>query len=451
MFSRWLISSLAQKMWHYIHQRLLISLTVICLLLVGLGNALHTYANPEGQVPDMLATLPGQLKFVHVIYRHGDRTPVDPYPTDPWNNRKYWPTGWGQLTNLGKQEHYELGKWLRNRYSSILNTRYSNENIFVQSTDVDRTLMSAQSNLAGLFEPVGDDVWNPEINWQPIPVHTIPEKDDAILAAKAPCPAYDYELDKLESSPEFKELTKHYQDLFAYLGEKSGRPVKTFTDAQYLNNTLFIENLYNLTLPGWTDKVFGHEELTYAANFAFSIGTYTRKLARLKAGPLLKDIFQRFDDKASGRLDPDRSMWVYSAHDTTVANVLNALKLFELHSPPYVACIMLELRVDNSNTPLVSVFYKNTTAEPQPLDIPGCGVSCPLKKLVKIYKDVLPMDWERECKRSTMMMTYEEANLGAATGILILIILILMCASYALMIYYRRRNYKIYTPYSQMA
>lgn len=77
---------------------------------------------------------------------------------------------------------------------------------------------------------------------------------------------------------------------------------------------------------------------------------------------------------------------------------------------------MLELRVDNSNTPLVSVFYKNTTAEPQPLDIPGCGVSCPLKKLVKIYQDVLPMDWERECKRSTMMMTYEEANLGAATG-----------------------------------
>lgn len=54
-------------MWHYIHQRLLISLTVICLLLVGLGNALHTYANDEGQVPDMLTKLPGQLKFVHVV------------------------------------------------------------------------------------------------------------------------------------------------------------------------------------------------------------------------------------------------------------------------------------------------------------------------------------------------------------------------------------------------
>jgi len=26
--------------------------------------------------------------------------PLDPYPTDPWNKRKYWPTNWGQLTNV---------------------------------------------------------------------------------------------------------------------------------------------------------------------------------------------------------------------------------------------------------------------------------------------------------------------------------------------------------------
>jgi len=51
----------------------------------------------------------------------------------------------------------------------------------VQSTDVDRTLMSAQSNLAGLYEPFGDDVWNDQIKWQPIPVHTIPEQFDAVI------------------------------------------------------------------------------------------------------------------------------------------------------------------------------------------------------------------------------------------------------------------------------
>lgn len=155
-------------------------------------------------------------------------------------------------------------------------------------------------------------------------------EEDPILAAKAPCPAYDYELASLESSPEFKALTEKHRNLFAYLSEKGGRPVKTFIDAQYLNNTLFIENLYNMTLPKWTKKVYGREELTYVSNFAFAISSYTRKLARLKAGPLLKDIFQRFKEKSSGSLKPDRSMWVYSAHDTTVASVLNALKLFEV-------------------------------------------------------------------------------------------------------------------------
>lgn len=43
--------------------------------------------------------------------------------------------------------------------------------------------MSAESDLAGLYEPVGDDVWNEQIKWQPIPIHTIPEKRDEVRCA----------------------------------------------------------------------------------------------------------------------------------------------------------------------------------------------------------------------------------------------------------------------------
>ncbi|XP_017495058.1 PREDICTED: venom acid phosphatase Acph-1-like, partial [Rhagoletis zephyria] len=212
----------------------------------------------------------------------------------------------------------------------------------------------------------------------------------------------------------------------------------------------FIEALYNRTLPDWAKKVYPSADMTYIADFAFSIGTYTRRMARLKIGPLIKEMLHRFADKARGSLKPNRSVWIYSAHDTTVANVLNALKLYNLKSPGYTACVLFELRLDENNHPFVSIFYKNTSAEPALLSIPDCGVACPLEKTLEIYKDILPVNWEQECKLSTMMMTYDEANIGMAMVILGSIICAMLVLSYIFLIYYRRRRYSTYA-YAQMA
>lgn len=132
------------------------------------------------------------------------------------------------------------------------------------------------------------------------------------------------------ASSEFQDMLARFKDLFSYLSQNSGREVNTFLGVQYLNNTLFIEELYNRTLPLWTKEVYKSPRMSFATNLAFTLNTYTRPLARLKAGPLLKDILTRFETKFRKQLKPDRSLFIYSAHDTTVANLLNTLKLFQV-------------------------------------------------------------------------------------------------------------------------
>lgn len=40
------------------------------------------------------------LELVHIVFRHGIRTPVDTFPKDPYIKDSFKPTGWGHVTNV---------------------------------------------------------------------------------------------------------------------------------------------------------------------------------------------------------------------------------------------------------------------------------------------------------------------------------------------------------------
>uniref|UniRef100_A0A914DG09 Lysosomal acid phosphatase n=1 Tax=Acrobeloides nanus TaxID=290746 RepID=A0A914DG09_9BILA len=157
------------------------------------------------------------------IWRHGDRTPSVLIPTDVNNTEETWELGLGELTKLGLQQEFRLGRFLRERYDGFLSKKYSPFEIYVRSSDYNRTLVSAQANMAGLFSPTDEEIFMPDIKWRPIPVHTIPKYLDKLLNDEISCPNAEAELNRVyEEDAKAKQIERENANMLRYLGEKAG-------------------------------------------------------------------------------------------------------------------------------------------------------------------------------------------------------------------------------------
>ncbi|KAI5641414.1 histidine phosphatase superfamily (branch 2) domain-containing protein [Phthorimaea operculella] len=359
------------------------------------------------------------IKYAAVIFRHGDRTPVDTYPTDPYKNESFWPVRFGELTNIGKQQHYALGQWFRRRYSHLLSKDFDPKQIQVRSTDVDRTLMSAQANLAGMYPPVGKSIWNKELMWQPIPIHTMPEAEDEVLAMKKNCNAYNREMERYTHTAAYKQRLANYQSLMNYLSAYTGEKVKDYVDMLEIYSTLYIETLYNFTLPSWTKTVFP-DKLKEPACYSFGTSAATPLLARLRAGPILKDIMKKVHQAMAPEMDDQKALKVsvYSGHDYTIGTVLTALGLFDGNCPVYTATILIELIQDTSSSShYIRISYRNSSeiVEPAVLYIPYCGQLCHVDRFNNLYKNLLTVNFNEECNKQA---TFTTAGMSCLLGIL---------------------------------
>lgn len=61
-------------------------------------------------------------------------------------------------------------------------------------------------------------------------------------------------------------------------------------------------------------------------------------------GMLLNEIVSHMESKRNGTMKPDVKLWVYSAHDSNVAALLNSLNIYNNILPPYTSAVFLELR-----------------------------------------------------------------------------------------------------------
>ncbi|BFY98827.1 hypothetical protein BsWGS_01867 [Bradybaena similaris] len=343
-----------------------------------------------------LSSPPESLQQVNVLYRHGDRSPVFVYPTDINQPAVTWPDGLGWLTNIGKNQQYELGQYLKSRYDGFLNTsHYNHEEIQVQSSGVERCLMSAYCNLAGLFPPQDDQVWNKNIPWQPIPVQTRPIKEDNKLAEGSSCPRYEQLLLEVLNSTAIRKEEQDNKAFYNMVAEKTGVKQESISDIWQVIDTLVCERAHNLTWNDWvTPDVWN--KLDSLRSLSFDIFFALPEMIKLKGGPLLNEIISNM--QASNLSDTTiPRFYMYSAHDTTVASLLSAMKVFDSQSPIYTALVIVELHSVN-NTTEVRVLYKNDTdREPYELAVPDCGSPCTLEKFKEVTAVNIPSNWTAEC------------------------------------------------------
>lgn len=70
--------------------------------------------------------------------------------------------------------------------------------------------------------------------------------------------------------------------------------------------------------------------MEYLAAVHLETFTHSTELKKLEAGFIIKEMLDRFENKTLSLLEPDRSLWIYAAHDLTLINILNALNLYEV-------------------------------------------------------------------------------------------------------------------------
>lgn len=75
---------------------------------------------------------------------------------------------------------YTLGQNLRQHYSTVVPKYYWPLDVNFSSSALDRCLMSAELLGAGLFPPQDTQIWNPDLLWQPIPIHYLPREADNV-------------------------------------------------------------------------------------------------------------------------------------------------------------------------------------------------------------------------------------------------------------------------------
>ncbi|KAI6222796.1 Acid phosphatase [Aphelenchoides besseyi] len=382
----------------------------------------------------------GDLVFVQPLWRHGDRSPLLHLPNDK-NKPEDWLSGgggFGQLSYVGMKQHVELGKKLRVRYDGFISPRYSSNEIYVRSTDVNRTIISAISNMIGFYDttknavpdvdyPSKVDVW--PAKYVPIPIHTVDSHSDFVTGCD-----YDQKhaadvFKKLRRAPDYVKVAKDNEQTINQLKTVTGLKEFELWQIYDIYDTLFIEKVNNVSWPdGMTEQLYKDtdrladlvDDVECGLNVSDSEGIhFETEIPKITGGPLLSQMISHMkfkrqclnkktdrtkeENKLCAFFDPLK-YYVFSAHDTTIEAFFLTLGFQDTNwnatgLPHYASCAALELHA-NGNDYTVKLMYWSESYGPWDItaSITGCENGCSLDQFAERSKSYVVDDFPKYCE-----------------------------------------------------
>jgi len=296
----------------------------------------------------------------------------------------------GQLTAQGAEELRDLGADFATAYinTGFLSSRLDPSQVYVRSTNIDRTFESAINLMLGLY-PLTDDVCTIA---DVLNIYTLDEEtEDMYPPSTGQCPKLDAILAARAHQPDWVQRLNAMKPTAAYLETLWKLKDGSITDwTAFLD--LFEARLYAGAPPlvGITQDII--DSVLNVSSYELHALADSVEAQRLIIGRFIGEILSNIKNKISGLIT--QKFYLLSGHDTTLGPVLSALQAFGPYGwPPYASHIVIELLSDVSGNYFVTVTYNS-----QKLVLPGCGqFICTLDNFTKLIQPVIPDNWNTEC------------------------------------------------------
>ena len=356
-----------------------------------------------------------KLIFASEIIRHGDRTPTATLPTAPYA----WPEGLGELTAIGMQQEFKLGQEFRKFYitqEKLLPNNYDPKTLYVRSSNFNRTLMSAQSVLLGLY-PLGtgprlaNNKYALSSGFQPIPIHTIEvSKDDLLVAHDTKRIEFNNLVKQIVyQTPKWQKQNKQLAEKFKQWSKALEIPINNLDDVFSLGDNLYIRQLHQAPIP----KGLSQQDLDEIIHWSAVVQAeeyMPRQIGVLTGKDLLVNLRDKMQEKINLQTNNKTNnkpadFILYSGHDISLLAFLSAIGAPAKINPPYASHISVRLfqtsnieaanknkdkDKDKNKNLSKNTYYFTVLLNNKAVTIPGCSNSnqCNLLQLNTIIKQL---------------------------------------------------------------